>query len=140
GQIFPLGGLELQAYLFSGHTPGDIVLLDRKDRILFSGDGVLEQLWLQLPESLPVKEQVRSMECFLPLRCEFDWILSGHSREPQEAELFDVLYAAVREVAEGNTEGDKAYEWFGGLAKEHPYGKEPRRIVYAEEKNPDENR
>ena len=68
GQIFSLGGLELQAYLFPGHTPGEIVLLDRKDRILFSGDGVLEQLWLQLPESLSVKEQKKSMERLLPFR------------------------------------------------------------------------
>lgn len=130
GQVFSLGGLELQAYLFPGHTPGEIVLLDRKDRILFSGDGVLEQLWLQLPESLPVKEQKKSMERLLPFRGEFDTILSGHSREPQEAELFDVLYTAIKELTEGNTDGDTDYEWFGGTAKSHSYGKGARRIVY----------
>ena len=37
-QIFDLGGLELQAYYLPGHTSGEIVLLDRKDKILFSGE------------------------------------------------------------------------------------------------------
>ena len=44
GQVFDLGGLSLEAIHFPGHTPGEIVLLDRQDRILFSGDGILEHL------------------------------------------------------------------------------------------------
>ena len=60
-QEFDLGEIILTAYHFPGHTPGEIVLFDKKDRILFSGDGVLEQLWLQLPESMSVEVQIKSM-------------------------------------------------------------------------------
>ena len=27
-------------------------------------------------------------------------------------------------------DNDEAYSWFGGVCRAHPYGKEPRRIVY----------
>ena len=50
GQVFDLGGLTLEALYLPGHTPGEIVLLDWQDRILFSGDGIVEHLWLQLEE------------------------------------------------------------------------------------------
>ena len=55
GQVFDLGGVELEAIRFPGHTAGEIVLLDRKDHILFAGDGMVQHLWLQLEESLPVR-------------------------------------------------------------------------------------
>lgn len=130
GQIFDLGGLELQAYYLPGHTAGEIVLLDRADRILFSGDGVIEQIWMQLPESLPVKTQIQSMQRIQHLRTEFDTILTGHSRCPEKAELFDALLLAAIDLDNGNTAEDIEYQWFGGTCMAHPYGKEPRRIVY----------
>lgn len=129
-QIFDLGGLELQAYYLPGHTAGEIVLLDRADRILFSGDGVIEQIWMQLPESLPIQTQVQSMQRMQQFRSEFDTILTGHSRGPKDAELFDALLAAAIDLAHGNTEHDVEYQWFGGTSKAHPYGRQPRRIVY----------
>lgn len=129
-QIFDLGGLELQAFYLPGHTAGEIVLLDREDRILFTGDGVIEQIWMQLPESLPLKMQIKSMQRIQHLRTEYDMILTGHSRGLEAAELFDELLAAAIDLENGNTANDIAYQWFGGICKAHPYGREPRRIVY----------
>ena len=60
GRVIDLGGVELEVLYLPGHTPGEIVLLDRQDRILFSGDGILEHLWLQLPE-YPLSEIVSGM-------------------------------------------------------------------------------
>ncbi len=131
-QIFDLGGLELQAYYLPGHTSGEIVLLDRKDKILFSGDGVIEQIWMQLPESLPMRGQIKSMERIKCFRAEFDSILTGHSRGLEGADLFDEQLAGAIELDKGNTEGDVEYHWFGGTCKAHPYGMGTRRIVYQE--------
>jgi len=130
GHVFDLGGLEIEALYLPGHTPGEIVLLDRKDRILFSGDGILEHLWLQLPESLPVKTQIEGMKRLLPLRDSFDTILHGHSRQPAGIELFNTLLAALEDLAAGNTADDIDYEWFGNISKAHPYQPNDRRIVY----------
>ena len=130
GQVFDLGGVELEAIHLPGHTAGEIVLLDRKDRILFSGDGIVPHLWMQLEESLPIKTQIESMEKLLPLRDQFDTILHGHCRKPEGAELFDTLLAALRDLDAGNTAGDIDYEWHGFVSKAHPFQPEDRRIVY----------
>ena len=130
GRIFDLGSVELEVIHLPGHTPGEIVLLDRKDRILFAGDGIVPHLWLQLDESLPVETQIRSMEKLLPLRDRFDMILHGHCRKPEGAELFDTMLAALRDLDAGNTAGDIDYEWYGHVNKAHPYQPEDRRIVY----------
>ncbi len=130
GHIFDLGGVELEVIYFPGHTAGEIVLLDRQDRSLFSGDGSIQHLWLQLEESLPVRTQIRSMERLLPLRDAFDTILNGHIQTPCGAELFDTLLEALRDLDAGNTADDVDYEWYGNVSKAHPYQPEDRRIVY----------
>ncbi len=38
GQILRLAGIELEVISTPGHTPGGVCYLDRKDKILFSGD------------------------------------------------------------------------------------------------------
>ena len=131
GQLFDLGGLTLEAIHFPGHTAGEIVLLDRQDRLLFAGDGIVPHLWLQLEESLLLEIQIRSMERLLPLRDQFDLILHGHCREqPAGAELFDTMLAALRDLAAGNTAGDIDYSWEGHVSRAHPYQPEDHRIVY----------
>ncbi len=130
GQVFDLGGVELEAIHFPGHTAGEIVLLDRKDRILFAGDGMVQHLWLQLEESLPVRTQIESMERLLPLRDQFDTILHGHCQAPCGIELFDTMLSALKDLETGNTENDIDYEWFGQISKAHPYQPDNRRIVY----------
>lgn len=132
GHIFDLGGIELEVIYLPGHTAGEIVLLDRRDRILFSGDGIIQHLWLQLDESLPVRTQIQSMERLLPLRNNFDTILNGHVQTPCSAELFDALLIALKDLEAGNTADDIDYEWFGNVSKAHPYQPKDRRIVYKE--------
>ena len=133
GQVFDLGGVELEVMYFPGHTPGEIVLLDRKDRILFAGDGMVQHLWLQLEESLPVTKQIESMERILPLRDQFDIILHGHCQAPYGMELFDTMLAALKDLAAGNTANAVDYVWEEGVSKAYPYQPEDRRIVYKEQ-------
>ena len=102
GDVIDLGGISLEIYDTPGHTPGGIVLLDRKERILFTGDTIIEQTWMQM----------------------------------EDASLCEAQRQAVWEVAHGMNAGDEPYTWFGGVCMAHPYGAEPRRIVYqAEKKN-----
>ena len=132
GRVFDLGGVKLEAIYFPGHTAGEIVLLDRQDRILFAGDGIIQHLWLQLKESLPVRTQIQSMERLLPLRNIFDMILHGHNQTPNGIELFDTLLEALKDLEAGNTADDIDYEWNGNISKAHPYQPEDRQIVYKE--------
>ncbi|MBW9152261.1 MBL fold metallo-hydrolase [Clostridium estertheticum] len=40
GHVFDLGERELEVMYLPGHTNGSIALLDRKNRVLFSGDTI----------------------------------------------------------------------------------------------------
>lgn len=131
GDCFELGEIALEVYHVPGHTPGGICLLDRKDRLLFTGDSVIEQTWMQMDESLPMQVFLESLESLGKIRGEFDHILTGHTRKhPEDASLCEAQRNAVKEVLEGKSEDDIPYEWYGGSAMAHPYGPEPRRIVY----------
>ena len=132
GQIFDLGGLTLQVFDVPGHTSGEIVLLDKKDRILFTGDGTLSPLWLQLPESLSVKTQITSMQRLQnTIRKDFDYILTGHSKALEGAVLFDELLEAAIALDSGDTANDEDYEWFRGVCRVHSYGN-GKQIAYDE--------
>lgn len=132
GDILDLGGISLEVFGVPGHTPGGICLLDRQDRILFSGDSIIEQTWMQLPESLPMDVFLKSLEALEMIRGAYDYILTGHSRGLEDASLYEAHIQAVREVCEGENEHDVPYEWFGGICKAHPYGRKPRKIAYKE--------
>lgn len=61
GDVIDLGGLKLEVYDLPGHTPGGIALLNRQDRILFVGDSIIEQTWMQLEESLSMEDIWRTL-------------------------------------------------------------------------------
>lgn len=130
GDCFDLGGIVLDVIETPGHTPGGIMLLDRNDRILFTGDTIIEQTWMQLPESLPMPALLDSLKKIQAIRNEFDLILTGHSRDVEDASLCEAHIKAVEEVCLGINATDEPYEWFGGSCNAHPYGNPPRRIVY----------
>lgn len=131
GDCFDLGGVQLEVYEMPGHTPGGIVLLDRQDRILFTGDSIIEDhTWMQLPESLPMPEFLNSLQKIRQFRQDFSFILSGHSQNLVGAELYEEHFRAVEEVCQGKTGEDEPYTWFGGVCMAHPYGDPVKKIVY----------
>lgn len=129
GMSFDLGGVVLDVYEVPGHTPGGIALLDRQDRILFTGDSINMHTWMQLPESLPMEKFLQSLRKVQGLRDKFDFILTGHSRKMEDAGFCDAHIHAVEEVCNGINENDEPYTWFGGTCMAHPYG-DLIKIVY----------
>ena len=130
GEKIDLGGIELEVYEIPGHSAGGICLLDRADRILFSGDSINKHTWMQSEDNLPMTEFLKSLERLQSIRSAYDFILTGHSSELEDGSNYEALKKAVKEVCEGKNENDIPYKWFGGICKAHPYGKETRLIVY----------
>lgn len=133
GDCFDLGGMIIEVIELPGHTPGGIVLLDRKDRILFTGDSIIEQTWMQLEESLPMEKFLESLDKIQKLRGAFDYLLTGHNQELIDAKMCEPHRNAVKEVCMGDRTGDVEYTWFGGKCMAHPYGPGIHRIVYQPE-------
>jgi len=137
GELFDLGGgLVLEVVPLAGHTAGSVGFLDRKHRILFSGDGALPHLWMQLPESGSIALLLQTL---LTLRREygadFDHLLTGHGRALVPAAVVDGLIRGCEQLLRGERQADVPYRWFGGECLAHPdelgvYD----RIVYDETK------
>ena len=135
GQVFDLGDLALEVVALDGHTPGSIGILDRKDRILFTGDGVNTHLWMQL-EGCSTLAELRRMLINLKEQhgSEFDYILHGHDKGLREAVVVDWLIKGCDDLLAGRTENDKPYHYFGGECLQHPISDvEGQVIVYNKE-------
>lgn len=105
GDIIDLGGKTVEAISFPGHTPGGICLLDREDRVLFTGDSVLGRtVWLFMENSVPVSEMKKSLEHLNTRRKEFDWLLTGHSRKIDDPKYIDELIGACDVILAGKPE------------------------------------
>jgi len=114
GFTIDLGGRILEVVPLPGHTPGSIGLLDRANRLLFSGDALHSgQIWLQLPESGTLADYLAMLRGLQPLRPAFDWLLWGHSQDPAPAALMDDLITGVQDVLAGRRAGEP-HAWFDG--------------------------
>ena len=61
GDVFDLGGKQIEVSHMPGHTPGSIVLLDRKVGNCYSGDAFgANHVWLQLKPLSPLQTYVHS--------------------------------------------------------------------------------
>ena len=90
-----IGGNELEVIHTPGHTQGSVCILDKKDRILFSGDTISSHVWLFLKESADVKTYAAGISKVIARKSEFDGIVSGHSAAVFKTTLLEkVLHCA----------------------------------------------
>lgn len=63
GSIIDLGGDSLEICQVPGHTPGSVVVLERKHNILFTGDAIGSGygVWLQVPGAVPLESYYNSL-------------------------------------------------------------------------------
>lgn len=133
GMRFDLGGREFEAIGISGHTPGSMVFLDSKNRILIAGDSVVSTPILIFDTySTSVEEYLEGLEKLAGRQEEFDLILPGHFLRPiGKRYLFDLMECA-REILSGSAEPEPGD--FGHMSSEpalvHRYGQ--ASIVYNE--------
>ena len=87
GDMFDLGGVQMEVIGVPGHTRGSIVLLDRADRLVLSGDAINPNTLMALPGAATVeeyKESVLHLKTFQPA---FDSLYGGHGPEPVPARI-----------------------------------------------------
>ena len=133
GDVFDLGGRHLEVYELPGHTPGGIVLLLPEDRILFTGDGINHHLWMQLEGCTTMDTLVKNLDRIMFLEKKADRILHGHANDFDDISLMRCLRNGAEELAEGKTEHDLPYHYFGGEVCQHPFTCLPDRHYQSEE-------
>lgn len=130
GDSFDLGGITLKVYDIPGHTKGGICILDREDRVLFTGDSINRHCWMQLDDCTSMEDFYLALQRMNTIRPDYDYILHGHAQGFEEATLYEDHMEAVKEVIDGtNTAVDEDYEYFDGRCKIH-YSSKNVGIVY----------
>jgi glyoxylase-like metal-dependent hydrolase (beta-lactamase superfamily II) len=110
GDVFDLGGRNVEVIHVGGHTPGEIVLLDRAARICFTGDACNSNTLLQLPGSLSVEEYLEFLYHFKTFQDSFTICYGGH--EDFDSSIIDEGIALCRRVIAGSDDREER-EFFG---------------------------
>ena len=141
GEKFDLGGTTIEVFFTPGHTPGSIVLLDRKSGNCYSGDAFGSgQVWMQLLPHVSMAvyaESCRKMEALMDNG--ISKIYCGHY--PYVKKAFDKTYMTdmrqlAEELSKGTAPEGEPYPIKVGIGTQNPMitTKGGASIVYDPEK------
>lgn len=121
GNVFRLGGRNVQVMETPGHTPGEICLLDIENKLLFTGDNNNTLVWLFLPTCKPLHEYLVSLEKQEKRISEFTTIFPGHGI-PMSSDFIKDQISCVKGILDKSLEA-KPYKSFAGESKVSTYGR-----------------
>ncbi|NLK86956.1 MAG: MBL fold metallo-hydrolase [Clostridiaceae bacterium] len=130
--IFDLGNKTIEVIPVPGHSPGSIALLDRKERMLFTGDSIIEgDIWMYLDESAPLEVYLSSLKRLSAVSGSFDMLLPAHCRAPIPKTVISELIRGVEGILDGSLKGmhHKTFAGEGLLCRFETCG-----IIYNENK------
>lgn len=154
GQIIDLGGKIVEVISIPAHQEGSIALLDKTDRLLFTGDEMEsgQVLMFVRDRNLPVEEVISAhkanMEKLAARRSEYDFICPAHNGTMLQPDLYlNDFIALDQAILDGNAQiqpdtagfGYAPYQQEGsffakmGLQERAQYGE--ASIVYQKKEN-----
>ena len=98
GDLIELGGRSLEVIYTPGHSPGSICLLDKKNRILFTGDTFFPGPLYAYPEDVNIDEYITSIERLKSRLEEYDYLCSGHNDPWVKSEVISRVADAFKEI------------------------------------------
>ena len=109
GAVINLGDRTLEVIYTPGHSPGSICLLDRENRILFTGDTFFPGPLYAHTEEVNIDDYMTSIEKLKSRLDEYDYLCAGHNDPwvkssviPRVADAFQQIMAGKGEYQEGN--------------------------------------
>lgn len=124
GDVIDLGGRKLEVLELPGHTPGSVVLMDRAAKICYSGDAIIEHLWMFLDESLPPEAYLAGLRRVYGVLEEagIEKIYDGHfSYVPLTLPKVAAMISGVEDVIAGKAQG-KPFTNDAGKGLEYTFG------------------
>jgi len=105
GDTFDLGGRSLEVVEAPGHTPGSICLLDRENRLLFSGDTISLGPVFLFGGHRNIHTFRQTLDKLQALSACYDEVFPCHNTCPVTPEILSELKAAVDGALDGSIEG-----------------------------------
>lgn len=116
-----LGGRPLQIISLAGHTPGSIAVLDKKNRVLISGDPIQDGTIFMFGIQRELHAYISSLNKLERYRNEFDVIYPSHGSFPVTPDLIPALRQGAARILDGKAEGRET-EIFGRKVKQYDIG------------------
>ena len=110
--VIDLGERELQIVDIPGHTPGSIAIIDKKYRVLLSGDSVQNGHIFMFGKTRDIDRYIESLKHLKEYEGEFDEVYPCHGSIPEKPELIDKLIEGANSIRAGVATG-KDVEIFG---------------------------
>jgi glyoxylase-like metal-dependent hydrolase (beta-lactamase superfamily II) len=102
GETIDLGGRKLEVLLTPGHTPDALCLLDRKNKLLFTGDTYYPgPIYLYVPDT-DVAAYTHSVERLAKLVSQLDLLLPSHNFPEAKPEMLVRLKEAFQKTQSGS--------------------------------------
>lgn len=104
GNTIDLGNRVLEVFEIPAHAPSSIAFLDRKERILFTGDEVdtfAMLVWMQDEPQPSIEQHAMNMEKLLAHRSEFDFVCAGHGLVMADASVVEDYLENDRRIMSG---------------------------------------
>jgi glyoxylase-like metal-dependent hydrolase (beta-lactamase superfamily II) len=99
GTVFELGGITLEVYDAAGHTPGQMAILFKEQRILMTGDAANQATFLFDKNSLGLTSYEKSMKALLSkTEGKFDKILLSHGTGNAPKELLSNIIRLCEDI------------------------------------------
>jgi glyoxylase-like metal-dependent hydrolase (beta-lactamase superfamily II) len=106
GYVFDLGGRALEVMAVPGHTRGSICLIEKRERILFTGDSVLEgDIFVHLQKRPGLAGYFSSLEKISAAADRGAVLLPGHNRTPLGVSILHQLIAGTEDLLAGKRRG-----------------------------------
>ena len=113
GDMFDLGGVQMEVIGVPGHTRGSIVLLDRAARLVFSGDAINPNTLMALPGAATVEEYKESVLHLKTFQAAFDSLYGGHGPESVPARIVDDALMLIDRILNRTDEAIEEYDILG---------------------------
>jgi len=113
GEIIELGERGLEIIHTPGHSPGSVCLLDKKKRLLFTGDTYYPGPLYAHPEDVNIQDYIASMIKLTGRVSEYDFLCAGHNSPWVASEVIPRVAQAFCDIMAG--QGD--YEEDQGLRR-----------------------
>ena len=101
-----LGGRELEAFRMDGHSPDCIAWLDKRERILFTGDNMamVPMKYKCIDPQPSMLLYMQSVAKLLTRREEYDYVAVGHNNELMSADMVNYTMMAALRALDGETD------------------------------------
>ena len=105
GYVFDLGGKKYEVLETPGHTPGSIMLINRKERHLISGDSLGLAAIFMFGGHRDIHKYINTMEKLKPKIADVDEVWPSHGPCPIKPDVIDELIEGAKKLEAGELVG-----------------------------------